>query len=114
MNKKNKFIAQKLHTEYTEQKSSEVDKLCALDKKVKVPASIFAYTFGIVGALILGTGMCLAMKVIGDLMALGIVIGILGIALISVNYPIYKAILRSRKAKYSKEIIELSEQILNK
>jgi len=114
MNKNDKFIAQKLHTEYTEQKSSEVDKLCALDKKVKVPASIFAYTFGIVGALILGTGMCLAMKVIGDLMALGIVIGILGIALISVNYPIYKAILRSRKAKYSKEIIELSEQILNK
>ena len=102
MNKNDKFIAQKLHTEYSEQKSSEVDKLCALDNKVKVPASIFAYTFGIVGALVLGTGMCLAMKVIGNLMALGIVIGVLGIAMVSVTYPIYKAILKSRKAKYSK------------
>lgn len=114
MNKNDKFIAQKLHTEYSEQKSSDVDKLCALDNKVKVPASIFAYTFGIIGALILGTGMCLAMKVIGDLMALGIVVGVLGIAMVSVNYPIYKAILKSRKAKYGKEIIALSEQIMNK
>ena len=114
MNKNDKFIAQKLHTEYSEKKSSEVDKLCALDNNVKIPANIFAYTFGIIGALVLGTGMCLAMKVIGDLMALGIVIGVLGIAMVSVTYPIYKAILKSRKAKYSKEIIALSEQILEK
>jgi len=114
MNKNDKFIAQKLHTEYSEQRSSEVDKLRSLDSKVKVPASIFAYTFGILGALILGMGMCLAMKVIGNLMALGIVIGIIGIFIVSINYPIYKAILKSRKAKYGKEIIALSEQILNK
>lgn len=114
MNKNDKFIAQKLHTEYSEKTSSEVDKLRALDNKVKVPASIFAYTFGIIGALVLGTGMCLAMKVIGDLMALGIVVGVLGIAMVSVNYPIYKTILKSRKARYGKEIIALSEQIINK
>ena len=114
MNKNDKFIAQKIHTEYSEQKSSDVDKLCALDNKVKVPASIFAYTFGIIGALVLGTGMCLAMKVIGDLMALGIVVGVFGIAMVSVTYPIYNAILKSRKAKYSKEILELSEKIMNK
>ena len=114
MNKNDKFIDQKLHTEYSEQRSSEVDKLRSLDNKVKVPASVFAYTFGIIGALILGTGMCLAMKVIGDIMAVGIVIGVIGIAMVSVNYPIYKAILKSRKAKYGKEIIALSEQILNK
>ena len=114
MNKSDKFIAQKLHTEYSEKKSSEVDKLCALDNKVKIPANIFAYTYGIIGALVLGTGMCFAMKVVGDLMALGIVIGVLGIVMISVTYPIYKAILKSRKAKYSNEIIALSEQILEK
>lgn len=114
MEKNDKFIAQKIHTEYSAQTSSEVEKLCSLDNKVKVPASIFAYTFGILGALVLGTGMCLAMKVIGDLMALGIVVGVLGIAMVSANYPIYKMIMKSRKAKYSKEILELSEKILNK
>lgn len=114
MEKNDKFIAQKIHTEYTENKSSDVDKLCALDRKVKTPANIFAYTFGIIGALVLGTGMCFAMKVIGNAMALGIVIGVLGIAMVSITYPIYKTILKSRKAKYSKEIISLSEKIMNK
>ena len=114
MNKNDQFIAQKLHTEYSEKKSSDVDALCALDKKVKLPVNIFAYTFGIIGALILGTGMCFAMKVIGDLMALGIVVGVIGIIIVSVNYPIYKAFLKSRKAKYSKDILNLSEKILNK
>ncbi|MBR6779052.1 MAG: dihydropteridine reductase [Clostridia bacterium] len=87
--------------------------MCALDRKVKTPANIFAYTFGVVGALVLGTGMCLAMKVIGNIMAVGIVIGVLGIAMVSLTYPIYKKILKSRKAKYSKEILELSEKIIN-
>ena len=114
MNKNDKFIAQKLHTEYSEKQSSEVDKLCALDKKVKLPANIFAYIFGVIGALVLGTGMCLAMKVIGNAMAVGIVIGVVGIAMVSVTYPIYKMILKSRKSKYSKEILELSEKIMNK
>lgn len=114
MEKNDKFIAQKIHTEYSEKKSSDVDTLCELDKKVKMPANIFAYVFGVIGALVLGTGMCFAMKVIGNIMAVGIIIGILGIAMVSVNYPIYKMILKSRKAKYSKEILELSEKIMNK
>ena len=114
MEKNDKFIAQKIHTEYSEKKSSDVDTLCAMDKKVKLPANVFAYVFGIIGALVLGTGMCLAMKVIGNIMAVGIFIGILGIAMVAVNYPIYKMILKSRKAKYSKEILELSEKIMNK
>ena len=114
MKKNDKFIAQKIHTEYSEKKSSDVDNLCALDKKVKLPANIFAYIFGTIGALVLGIGMCLAMKVIGNNMLVGIIIGVLGIVMLSINYPIYKSILTSRKAKYSKEILELSEKIINK
>lgn len=114
MNKNEKFIAQKIHTEYSEKKSSDIDRLYELDKKVKLPANIFAYVFGIIGTIILGTGMCFAMKIIGNIMAVGIVVGILGIAMVSVNYPLFKMILKSRKAKYSKEILELSEKIMNK
>ena len=85
MEKNDKFIAQKIHTEYSEKKSSDVDTLCELDKKVKLPANIFAYVFGVVGALILGAGMCFAMKVIGNIMAVGIVVGLVGI-----GYGIFK------------------------
>ncbi len=111
--KENKAVeeikAQYLPTEYT-----KLDELKALDRKVKRPAEVFAYSFGTAGALVLGTGMCLAMKIIGNAMPLGIIIGVLGIAMVSVNYFAYKKILAGRKQKYAKRIFELSDSILNK
>ena len=92
---------------------TKMEELKELHKKVKLPARIFGYVFGTIGALVLGTGMCLAMEVIGDLMALGIVVGVVGIGLVSLTYPIYKKMLKSRKNKYAKQIIGLSDSLLN-
>lgn len=113
MNKNDQsFIAQKIRTQYMEKQSTELDTLKALDAKVKRPANVFAYTFGTIGALVLGAGMSLAMKVIGDAMVTGIAIGLVGILMVCLTYPIYKGILSSRKKKYADEIIGLSEKIL--
>ena len=104
----------KIKEDYIEKEQTNFDKLKELDKKVKRPAQIFAYVFGSISSLILGTGMCLAMKVIGNAMALGIVIGVVGIALVSANYFIYKKILSSRKNKYKNQVLELADEVLNK
>ena len=97
---------------------TKFDELKELNKKVQRPAKIFAYTFGSLSSLVLGTGMCLAMKTIGATlswaMPLGICVGVLGIALVSVNYPIYQTILKKRKQRYAKQIVELSDSLLNK
>ena len=87
-------LVEKIKSEYSAkgEVQSQLDELKALDKKVKTPANIFAYTYGIIGTLVLGFGMCLAMKVIGDLMALGIVIGVVGIAMVCTTYPIFSKI----------------------
>lgn len=103
----------KIRNHYLEKKPTTFDQLKTLDKKVKMPALIFAYVFGTIASLILGTGMCIAMKVIFDVMALGIVIGIIGIALCLATYPIYKRILNNRKEKYSDSILDLSDKLLN-
>lgn len=117
MTSADKKKVEQLKEYYSERKTDKFDKLMALHRKVERPANIFAYTFGIISALILGVGMCLAMRVIGNavafLMPLGIVIGLLGIAGVSVNYLLYKKILNGRKEKYSKEILEISDEILN-
>lgn len=117
MEDKETSLAKKMINDYGEKQTTKVETLKSLDKKVKKPAIIFAYVFGIISALILGTGMCLAMQVIGGTttwMIVGIVIGVVGIILCLVNYKIYSAILSSRKKKYSKQIIDLSNDILNK
>ena len=84
-----------------------------LDNKSK--ANIFTYTFGIIMALVLGVGMCLSMKVIGDgsafITAIGIIVGVIGIIGVSVNYPIYKKLLESGKKQYAFEIIQLAKEI---
>ena len=109
---------ERIRASYTEKEITKLDELKALDKKAKRPAQIFAYIFGSCSSLVLGTGMSLAMKVIGAslsfAMPLGIGVGILGILLVSINYPIYKAILKSRKNKYANQIFELSDSLLNK
>ena len=103
----------KIKESYQEKTVTPVDTLKKLDRKSKRPSTIFAYTFGILSSLVLGVGMCLAMKVLGDLMALGIVIGVVGIAMCLLTYPIYKRMLASAKKKNAEQIINLSNEILN-
>ena len=105
---------EKIRASYLDKEITKFDELKELDKKVKRPAQVFAYVFGSLSSLVLGMGMCLAMKIIGSSMALGIVIGIIGILLVLINYPIYKKILNGRKNKYASKILELSDNLLNK
>ena len=106
-----KIIAESIAKDYAPKESSKLVALKKLDNKAKLPATIFTYTFGIIAALVFGTGMSLAMQVMGSGfagMVLGIVVGLVGCG---VNYPIYKKILEKGKAKYAYEIVKLARQI---
>ena len=111
------FFAQRIRSQYTTPETTEVDLLRKLDKKVHMPANVFGYAYGTASALIAGAGMSLVMTEFGSLlgslaMPLGIGIGILGILLALSTYPIYCAILNSRKNRFKDEILMLSERIL--
>lgn len=109
-----KIVAESIAKEYAPKNSSKIVALKKLDRKAKIPATVFTYTFGIVASLIAGTGMCLAMQVIGSGTAGlvgGIVLGVIGFVGCGVNYPIYKRILEKSKTKYAYEIVELAREI---
>lgn len=119
MNKNDQdFLVQKIRTQYTEKEHAQLDALKELDSKVKRPANVFAYTFGSVGAIIMGSGMSLVMTEIGSMIGMetgmipGIIIGIIGLIIVIINYPIYKGILSSRRKKYAEQIIALSDEIM--
>ena len=112
-----KIIAESIAKDYAPKESSKLVALKKLDNKAKLPATIFTYSWGIVSALVFGTGMCLAMQVIGSGLAgmvLGILIGIIGMIGCGVNYPIYKKMLEKGKAKYAYEIVQLAREIADK
>ena len=109
-----KILAEAIAKDYAPKDNSKIVALKKLDKKAKLPATIFTYTFGIISALIVGTGMSFAMQAIGSgvvSMVAGIVVGIIGFVLCGVNYPIYKRMLERDKAKYAYEIVELAREI---
>lgn len=119
MNKNDKeFIVQKIRTQYMEKENTQLDALKKLDAKVKKPAIVFAYIFGSIAAIVMGSGMSFVMTDIGekigitDAMIPGVVIGVIGMLMAIVNYPVYKKILTSRRKKYAKEIISLSDRIM--
>ena len=120
MTNREETLIKGIRARYEAKETTKLDELKALDKRVNNPAHVFAYVFGTVGALILGVGMCLAMQIIGGLvmfgmsvdMVAGVVIGLVGIAMVSTNYFIHTALLEKRRRKYAEQIIALSNTIL--
>lgn len=113
-----KIYAEQLANEYAPKDASKVVALRKLDKRAKLPATIFTYTFGIISALITGIGMCLSMNIIGGgsslMSVLGIVVGIIGFVMMGLNYPVYKKMLEKGKKKYAFEIMQLAKEISDK
>ena len=110
-----KIYAEQIANEYAPKNTSKVVALKKLDQKAKRPAEIFTYTFGVIFALILGTGMSLCVGAIGGKtvlsMVIGIIVGIIGLVGCGVNYPIYKRMMEKGKQKYGSDIIRLAKEI---
>lgn len=114
------FLVQKIRTQYTKKEHTEMDTLKELDKRVKRPANVFAYIYGSMSAMIMGSGMSLITTRIGarlgveSSMTPGITIGLIGLIMVIATYPLYKMVLSSRKKKYAGRILSLSEKIMNR
>lgn len=111
------YIISKIRTAYTPKQKGDIDELRRLDVQVRRPAQVFSYIFGSIGAVIMGAGMSLVMtdiaKTLGipNALPIGIAIGIVGMILAIVNYPIHNAILNSRKKKFAPAILALSDKL---
>ena len=115
--KDQEFLVQKIRTQYTEKEHTGLDELKALDAKVEKPANTFGYTYGCVSAIVMGTGMSLAMTDIGAelgslAMVLGIFAGVAGMVLAALAYPAYNRVLKKQREKIAPEILRLSDELL--
>ena len=114
------YVISKIRSAYTPKQKDALDELRRLDAQVRRPAQVFSYVFGSVSAIIMGAGMSLVMTDIGSVIGMedplipGIAIGLVGMFLALINYPIYKGLLNSRKKKYASTILQLSERIMKK
>ena len=103
-----------------EKTENKMEQLRRLDAAVTQKATVVSLVFGVIGALILGTGMSLAMTEIGEMfglqgataMLVGILIGFIGIVLVCVAYPVYNRIIKKEREKIAPEIIRLTDELM--
>lgn len=104
----------------TEESEDKMTVLRRLDAGVTQKAQAISLVFGIIGALLLGLGMSLAMSELGEMlgaykefaMLFGVIIGIVGIIIVCAAYPVYNHIIKKEREKIAPEIIRLSDELM--
>lgn len=108
---------QEIRKKYLPQEPDKMARLRELDASVGKKAASVSLTVGILGSLILGFGMSLVMSEFGLLfgklaMPLGIVTGLLGLAILSTAYPLYLRTLKKQREKVAPEILKLTDELM--
>ncbi len=101
----------KIREKYAPQTPDKMEQLLRLDAGVTRKGTVISLIAGIIGTLILGTGMSLCM-VWTDMFLPGIIIGIIGIAVVSSAYPLYSHITKKEREKIAPEIIRLTDELM--
>ena len=102
-----------------EQTEDKMAQLRRLDAGVYSKATTASLVVGIIGALMMGSGMSLVMTDIGEMlgtvlaMVIGIGVGVIGIGLVCLAYPIYNRTLKKEREKIAPEIIRLTDELMN-
>ena len=102
-----------IREKYLPQQASKVDEIRQLDHVVTRKGTILSITIGIIGCLVLGVGMCCTMVLMDILFVPGIIIGLVGIGMIAVAYPLYNAIVKKEREKLAPKILALIDEVLN-
>ena len=106
-----------IRKKYLPQEENKMEQLRKLHAVPTQKAQAASLAVGVIGALIMGTGMSLAMTEIGAAlgvfaMILGIAVGIVGMVLVAVAYPIYNRVLKKQRERIAPEILRLSDELL--
>lgn len=94
------------------EQEDKMERLRRLDRSVTKPGTIISVIVGVIGALIMGTGMSMCMVWGGEFFIPGIIIGVVGILSVIAAYPLYNAVTKKRREKLAPEIIRLSDELM--
>lgn len=101
-----------IRKKYLAPEEDKMEQLRRLDRSVTQKGIIVSLTVGIIGALILGIGMCCVMVWAGAWFVPGIAIGVVGIALVVAAYPLYMHITQKERERIAPEILRLTDELM--
>lgn len=106
-----------IRNKYLPKEADKMEQLRALHNSATQKAQAASIAIGVVGALILGTGMSLCMTELGAAlgnlaMVIGILVGLIGLGLVALAYPVYNIVLKKQRQQIAPDILRLSEELL--
>lgn len=102
----------KIREKYAPKEADKMEQLRRLDESVTRKGTVISLVVGIVGTLVMGFGMSCCMVWSDKFFVLGIIVGIIGIALDCTAYPIYNYVVKKERAKIAPEIIRLTDELM--
>lgn len=102
---------EKIRRKYLPKEEDKMELLRKLDRDVTKPGTMWALIIGIVGCLLLGIGMSCTMVWADSFFELGIVVGIVGMIVMGLAYPVYVRITKRQREKLAPKILELTEEL---
>lgn len=109
-----------IRKKYLPKEEDKMEQLRKLHNSATQKAQAWSIVLGVIGALILGTGMSLAMTNFGEIlgsngnlsMVVGIVVGVLGMILVALAYPVYNRVLKKERERIAPEILRLTDELM--
>ena len=106
-----------IRKKYLPPEENKMEQLRKLDRSATGKAQAWAIALGVIGTLILGTGMSLCMTELsgflgGTAMFIGIPVGLVGIVLVALAYPVYNRILKKERQRIAPEVLRLTEELM--
>ena len=101
-----------IKNKYMPKQEDKMEQLRRLDKSVELPGTVISIVLGVLGMLVMGTGMSFCMVWADTLFVPGVVIGIVGMVLIASACPVYKIVTKKQREKMAPVILALSEELL--
>lgn len=102
----------RIRSKYTPKEENKMEQLQRLDASATQKATMYAIIVGVIGALILGAGMSCCMVWTDALLIPGIVIGVIGMAVLAVAYPLYNRTLKKERERIAPEILRLTDELM--
>ena len=106
-----------IRKKYLPKEQDKMEQLRKLHHSASQKAQAASISICVIGALLLGTGMSLCMTELGAAlgqfaMVLGILVGLIGLVLVALAYPLYPRTLRKERARIAPEILRLTDELL--
>ena len=102
----------RIRSKYTPKEENKMEQLQRLDASASQKATTYAIIVGVIGALIMGAGMSCCMVWTDKLLIPGIVIGVIGMAVLAVAYPLYNRVLKKERERIAPEILRLTDELM--